>query len=143
MLNLCKQQPYQSDVAKQTFRVEPGTFTDFCCVPRVPIAYDMLGNRFPRAGAVHDDLYRRRQVTRQLAGAVLCEMLLLEGATHTEAMACYLAVRRFGGSHWGRIGKRSRAPDRHFASMLFECLHPWLKVWMQNRWIGMDLNSSL
>ena len=92
---------YQSNVAGKTFTVPVGFKTDFCSVPRVPIAYDMLGNRARKAGTVHDWLYSSHEVERQMADEVLREMLILEGVGHLEAMQFYLAVRAFGGSHWG------------------------------------------
>lgn len=91
---------YQSDVAGKTFTAPAGFHTDFCSVPRVPLAYDLLGNRARQAGTVHDYLYTTHEVSRKMADEVLREMLLLEGVGHVEAMAFYLAVRMFGGAHW-------------------------------------------
>jgi hypothetical protein len=65
--------------------VKKGHRTDFCSVPRVPFAYDMLGNRARRAGSIHDGLY---------------EELLQDGVSECEAGQFYLAVRMFGASHW-------------------------------------------
>lgn len=92
---------YQSDVAGITITAPAGFRTDFCSVPRVPIAYDMLGNRARQAGTIHDWLYTCHAVPRQMADEVLREMLLLEGVGHFEAMEFYLGVRAGGGSHWG------------------------------------------
>lgn len=93
---------FKSDVAKMTFVAPVGFRTDFCSVPRVPLAYEMLGNRARRAGTIHDLLYKTHVVPRKLADEVLREMLLMpeEGVCHFEAMEFYLAVRTFGGSHW-------------------------------------------
>ncbi len=101
VFELCLPFSYQSDVAGQTFTAPAKFRTDFCSVPRVPIAYDMLGNRARQAGTIHDWLYTSHAVPRQLADEVLREMLLLEGVGHFEAMEFYLAVRAGGGSHWG------------------------------------------
>lgn len=79
---------------------EIGTTTDFCSVPRVPLAYEMLGNRARRAGAVHDDLYARGIVSREKADDLLYEMLLLDGVSACEAEQFRLAVRMFGASHY-------------------------------------------
>ncbi len=92
---------FQSDLAKQTFMIPKGATSDFCSVPRVPLAYDMLGNRARKSGAVHDQLYKSHIVPRETADQVLREMLLLDGVGHFEAQEFYLAVRMFGGSHWG------------------------------------------
>lgn len=96
---------YQSDVAGMTITAPTGFETDFCSVPRVPLAYELLGNRARKAGTIHDWLYSTHELPRELADEVLREMLLIDGVGHFEAMEFFLAVRRFGGSHWG--------PDPH------------------------------
>lgn len=80
--------------------VKKGHRTDFCSVPRVPFAYDMLGNRARRAGSIHDGLYEEKPVTREQADKLLYEMLLQDGVSECEAGQFYLAVRMFGASHW-------------------------------------------
>ena len=92
---------FQSDVAKITIVAPAGHRTDFCSVPRVPLAYEMLGNRARKAGTIHDCLYVTHQVPREVADSILREMLLLDGVGHFEAESFYLAVRAGGGSHWG------------------------------------------
>lgn len=77
-----------------------GHRTDFCSVPRVPLAYDMLGNRARKAGSIHDDLYARGVVSREKADDLLYEMLLLDGVSPCEAEQFRLAVRMFGASHY-------------------------------------------
>jgi hypothetical protein len=92
---------FKSDVAGVTITAPPGHQTDFCSVPRVPLAYDMLGNRARKAGVIHDRLYVTHELSREMADQVLREMLLLDGVGRCEAEAFYVAVRSFGGSHWG------------------------------------------
>ena len=92
---------FTSAVAGVTITAPPGHRTDFCSVPRVPLAYDMLGNRARKAGAIHDRLYVTHELPREMADQVLREMLQLDGVGACEAEAFYLAVRSFGGSHWG------------------------------------------
>lgn len=92
---------FKSDVAGITIVVPIGFQTDFCSVPRVPLAYDMLGNRARKSGTVHDYLYSSHIVTREVADRVLREMLQLDGVDECEAQMFYLAVRAGGGSHWG------------------------------------------
>jgi hypothetical protein len=91
---------YQSDVAGATFIVPAGFTTDFCSVPRIPIAFDILGSRARRAGVVHDYLYSTHPVDRETADKVLREMALLCGLNEAEAESMYLAVRAGGESHW-------------------------------------------
>lgn len=92
---------FDSLVAGRIITVPVGDTTDFCSVPRVPLVYEMLGNRARRAGAVHDRLYKSHELTREMADKVLREMLMADGVDEIEAQAFYLAVRMFGGSHWG------------------------------------------
>jgi hypothetical protein len=92
---------FESAVAGGTITAPAGHRTDFCSVPRVPLAYDMLGNRARKAGAIHDRLYVTHELPREMADQVLREMLQQDGVGKREAEAFYLAVRSFGGSHWG------------------------------------------
>lgn len=108
---------YASDVAGKTFTAPIGFRTDFCSVPRVPIAYEMLGNRARMAGTIHDWLYTSHEVDRKMADEVLREMLLLEGVDHFEAMEFYLAVRAGGGSHWGPSVPSQNVSDSTLASV--------------------------
>jgi hypothetical protein len=91
---------FQSDLAGVTITVPSGFDTDFCSVPRVPLIYDMLGDRARRSGTVHDWLYTCQTYTRELSDQILKEMLLVDGIDHIEADAFYLAVRQCGGAHW-------------------------------------------
>jgi hypothetical protein len=92
---------FDSAIAGRTLTAPVGHRTDFCSVPRVPFAYDMLGNRARKAGTIHDRLYVTHELPREMADEVLREMLLLDGVGEYEAQAFYIAVRSFGGSHWG------------------------------------------
>lgn len=92
---------FQSDRLKRTFTAPVGFQTDYCSVPRVPLAYDMLGNRARMSGTIHDWLYSSHETTREEADQVLHEMLLIDGVSECEAGQFYLAVRMFGASHWG------------------------------------------
>lgn len=92
---------FYSAVNDKTFIAPAGFRTDFCSVPRVPIAYTLLGDRARRSGTLHDLLYTTHEVDRLAADNVLKEMLLLDGVDECEAQAFYLGVRLGGGSHWG------------------------------------------
>lgn len=92
---------FHSDLLARTFTAPVGFETDFCSVPRVPLAYDLLGNRARKSGTIHDLLYTTHEVTREQADQVLREMLLVDGVNECEAEEFYLAVRMFGASHWG------------------------------------------
>lgn len=98
---------FVSAVAGQTFTAPIGFTTDFCSVPRVPVAYDMLGNRARKSGTIHDWLYTTHVVDREMADKVLREMLQLNGVDACESEAFFAAVRIGGGSHWGPDPKTS------------------------------------
>jgi hypothetical protein len=91
---------YQSDIGQATFVVPANFETDFCSVPRIPLAYSILGNRARRAGVVHDFLYSAHPVDRETADEILREMVLLCGLGEVEAESFFLAVRFGGASHW-------------------------------------------
>jgi len=92
---------FTSVVAGCTITAPAGHRTDFCSVPRVPLAYDMLANRARKAGTLHDRLYITHELPREVADQVLREMLLQDGVGEFEAQEFFAAVRMFGGSHWG------------------------------------------
>jgi len=92
---------FTSVVAGCTITAPAGHRTDFCSVPRVPLAYDMLANRARKAGTLHDRLYLTHELPREVADQVLREMLLQDGVGEFEAQEFFAAVRMFGGSHWG------------------------------------------
>jgi len=92
---------FTSVVAGCTITAPAGHRTDFCSVPRVPLAYEMLANRARKAGTLHDRLYITHELPREVADQVLREMLLQDGVGEFEAQEFFAAVRMFGGSHWG------------------------------------------
>jgi hypothetical protein len=91
---------FYSAKLKRKFTAPIGFRTDFCSVPRVPLAYTILGNRARKTGTIHDWLYTSHEVTREEADELLREMLVINGVSACEAEEFYLAVRAFGGSHW-------------------------------------------
>lgn len=92
---------FYSDLLGKAIVAPQGFRTDFCSVPRVPIAFDMLGNRARKSGTIHDYLYTTHITTREMADEILREMLVLNGVDEDEAQMFYVAVRVGGGSHWG------------------------------------------
>ena len=53
-----------------------GFETDFCTVPRVPLAYQFWGGRNHREGALHDYLYRTN--SKPNLGFMACNYVFLE-----------------------------------------------------------------
>lgn len=107
---------FVSVVAGITVTAPVGFQTDFCSVPRIPFAYDMLGNRAHRSGTIHDRLYVTHEIPRETADKVLKEMLLLDGVGEFEAEQFYWAVRAGGGSHWGPDPVNNAAADSKLAA---------------------------
>lgn len=93
-----------------------GFTTDFCSVPRVPLAYTLFGGKYSRSGTLHDALYsgwhevhiynkHTREIvkiTRELADDILFAALRAEGAFWITARAMYRGVRIFGGAFFKR-----------------------------------------
>jgi hypothetical protein len=93
---------YQSDSIGDIV-VPVGFSTDFASVPRIPVLFDIAGDRGNSAGTVHDFLYDVKctlPVSRKQADAVLMEALISQGVAKWIAFGMYLAVRVFASSHY-------------------------------------------
>jgi hypothetical protein len=93
---------YQSDSIGKV-EVPVNFTTDFASVPRIPLLFDIAGDRGNLAGTVHDYLYDTSctlKVTRKQADSVLKEALVAQGVSAWIAMGMYLAVRLFASSHY-------------------------------------------
>jgi hypothetical protein len=100
---LCKPLVYESDVLKDVIQVPAGFQTDFASVPRIPIIFDILGDRGDLAGVVHDCLYDKQctiNTDRKTADKVLKEALIAQGVTAWMAWVMYLGVRIGAASHF-------------------------------------------
>lgn len=91
---------YESDrlgaiVVPQDFK------TDFASVPRLPLAYLVVGGKGKRAAVVHDWLYSGGQkVDRKTADQVFAEALAASGYGGLVRGLMYAGVRLGGGSHF-------------------------------------------
>lgn len=83
------------------YRVPSGFITDFASVPRIPLAFWLFGNLGHRAAVVHDWLYSSKEVPRDEADSVLCELLKIT-VSSARANAMWAAVRLFGGRNYER-----------------------------------------
>lgn len=94
---------YMSDELGGFVIVPPGFVTDFASVPRLPIAYSIVGNIAQEAAVLHDWLYSpkcKEPVTRAQADAVLYEAAILSGVKRWKAWLIWAAVRAFGGQFY-------------------------------------------
>ena len=92
---------YFSSRINSTLFVPAGFTTNFMSVPRWPFVYAWLGDKYRRAGALHDYLYGSGCVSRYEADMILREAMNSLGASTTEINACWLAVRIGGWSRYG------------------------------------------
>lgn len=104
---------YKSDLLKEIVDV-PGDFkngdyfeTDFASVPRIPIAYNLFGNRAHYESVIHDFLYCKDSkpvVSRKTADEVFLEAMKLRGKSWFVRYSMYSGVR-LGG--WTAYHKRN------------------------------------
>lgn len=93
---------YLSSYLRKKIIVPTGFITNFMSVPRWPFIYAWLGDKYRRAGALHDYLYQSRLVTRWQADSELVDAMISLGASMIEALACWSAVRIAGGDRYGK-----------------------------------------
>jgi hypothetical protein len=80
--------------------IPAGFVTDFCSVPKVPVIYEALGDKWRKAGVLHDWLYSFGDVPREVADMILREAIISLGGSTLEAAAVYSAVRLFGAQFY-------------------------------------------
>jgi hypothetical protein len=83
--------------------IDKGFQCDFCSVPRVPIAYLLVGAIGEEAGLVHDYGYREGAVpemTRAEVDKLFYDILGECGVSWWKRKAMYYAVRGFAGGNW-------------------------------------------
>lgn len=92
---------YQSDIEATTFTVPAGFCTDFCSVPRSPVAFLLVADSAHEASALHDWLYTPpHPLSREMADALLQEAALASGVPAWRAWLLWAGVRMGGASHW-------------------------------------------
>lgn len=69
---------YYSTLLKKTVVVPKGFVHDFASVPRVPLLYDNMGNRYHRPATIHDYLCREGYVDRKKCDRVFLEAMRLQ-----------------------------------------------------------------
>jgi Protein of unknown function (DUF1353) len=110
---------YESDLAKKTFTVPVGFFTDFASVPRLGIIYAMLGDRAHEPAVVHDWLYYAAVTTRAMADDVLMEAMARKYLPWWQRYPIWWGVRAGGWLAWNthrkaghpEVGKFADSPD--------------------------------
>lgn len=92
---------FESILLDRQIHVPTGFVTDFASVPRAPFTYWLFGGVGDEAAVVHDFLYEKALVTRDLADLVYGEALEACGVARWRRAAMVLAVQLFGRSRYG------------------------------------------
>lgn len=81
--------------------VVPAEFeTDFASVPRIPVIFELVGDRGHAAATIHDWLYSTGECTRKEADKVFLRALKETGMSSFRSHLMYYGVRLFGRSHF-------------------------------------------
>jgi hypothetical protein len=91
---------YQSDVAERIFIVPAGFVTDLASVPRIPLAFFLAGGTAEEPAVVHDFIYSRAPVPRDMADKVFLEAALVSGVPAWRANLMYAGIRLGGWMAW-------------------------------------------
>jgi hypothetical protein len=96
---------YHSNSQDVTITAPAGFVTDFASVPRLPLAFVLLGDLGNQAATIHDYLYSKRPdgthlLPREQADDILKEALYDTGVSRWRREAIYLGVREFGQKYY-------------------------------------------
>jgi len=91
---------FESALLNRVVIVPTGFVTDFASVPRAPFTYWLFGGVADEAAVVHDFLYEKGLVARDVADEVYLEALEACGVAKWRRRAMWAAVRTFGGSRY-------------------------------------------
>ena len=91
---------FSSVVLDKLIIVPEGFVTDFASVPRAPLTYWLFGGIGDEAAVVHDFLYEKGLVPRELADQVYGEALTACGVPSWRRVAMVAAVRVFGAGRY-------------------------------------------
>jgi hypothetical protein len=91
---------YSSEVARRVITVPAGFETDLASVPRLPLVYWLCGGRANKPAVVHDFLYTKGIVPREMADAVFLEAMRTVGVPIIYRRLMWAGVRLGGASHY-------------------------------------------
>jgi len=98
---------YYSPLLAEVVLVPAGFVTDYASVPRAPLTYWLFGGVGDEAAVVHDFLYEKGLVPRDVADEVYAEALAACGVPAWRRGPMWAAVRLFGA---GRYSPAAVAP---------------------------------
>jgi hypothetical protein len=76
--------------------VPSGFETDFASVPRIPVVFELVGDRGHAAATLHDWLYHNGDLTRKEVDAILLQALRDTKVGKFRSYLMYFGVRGFG-----------------------------------------------
>lgn len=91
---------YLSPHFGRAFTVPVGTFTDFASVPRLFLAYALVGNTAHIAALFHDKQYQDGVLSREDADTLFEEIMDFTGEPKWRSALMWAGVREFGESHY-------------------------------------------
>lgn len=100
---------YLSPHFGRAFTVPVGFFTDFASVPRLPLAYALVGNTAHIAALFHDQAYREGTLSKDDADTLFAEIMDFTGEPKWRVALMYEGVHVFGASHYKGQGGELRA----------------------------------
>ena len=93
---------YHSELLGETIVVPAGFDTDFASVPRLPLAWLLVGGKADEAAVVHDMLYSTQRYPRATADAVFQEAIQVLGYSGLTSTLMYTGVRAGGWFAWDK-----------------------------------------
>lgn len=76
--------------------VPAGFETDFASVPRIPVVFELVGDRGHAAATLHDWLYHNDKLTRKEVDKILLQALRDTNVGKVRSYLMYFGVRGFG-----------------------------------------------
>jgi hypothetical protein len=95
---------YRPDRGITAIIAPAGFITDFATVPRIPLAFEVVGDLAQGPATLHDFMYSNGFVSRKRADDLLREMMQSCGYSWLQCWSVWAAVRAFGGSHYVKKG---------------------------------------
>lgn len=101
---------YYSALLADLVIVPAGFVTDYASVPRAPLTYWLFGGIGDEAAVVHDFLYEKGKVSREVADDVYLEALGAMGIPKWQRGPMWAAVRVFGSQRYKSAMALAKAP---------------------------------
>lgn len=93
---------YQSKLIPGILVVDAGFVTDYGSVPRLPVVYSILGEIAHEPYVIHDMMYSKAIVAREVADRILAEALRVMGIPEWKCEVIYEGARIGGESHYNK-----------------------------------------